>query len=154
MTAPQLPEARLRELAAGATLYGHERDAMAAELLAARQRGNELAADLAECVLSRDGWQGVAAQNASERDAARAENERLTKALESLRNRCSQQRAEWLKESRGAPSKMIQASCAMAAGSFGTVLEWVEEAIAAKQPKPVAWPHLPEADRPASEVQP
>lgn len=50
--------------------------------------------------------------------------------LVSLRDRCSAQRADWLKEARGAP-RMIQASCAMAAGSFGTVLEWIEEAIAA-----------------------
>lgn len=30
----------------------------------------------------------------------------------------------------------------------------IKGASAAEQPKPVAWPHLPEVDRPASEVQP
>lgn len=73
-----------------------------------------------------------------ERDAATSEvakqrmrADSLLAALESLRDRCSQQRADWLKESRGASDKMLRASCAMAAGSFGTVLEWAEEAIAA-----------------------
>ena len=72
-----------------------------------------------------------------ERDAATSEvakqrmrADSLLAALESLRDRCGQQRADWLKESRGASDKMLRASCAMAAGSFGTVLEWAEEAIA------------------------
>ena len=39
----QLTTERLRELAAGATLYGHERDAMAAELLAKREECEALA---------------------------------------------------------------------------------------------------------------
>lgn len=34
------------------------------------------------------------------------------------------------------------------------VLNAVLAKIAAEQPKPVAWPHLPEVDRPASDVQP
>lgn len=37
-----IPPERLRELAAGATLYGHERNAMAAEMLAARETEREL----------------------------------------------------------------------------------------------------------------
>lgn len=92
-----------------------------------------------------------------ERNEARAEVKRLTQALEGLRGRCSQQRADLLSHARTDPAKAVRTSCAAAAGALGTVMEWVEEATSqhpAEKPKPVAWPHLPEVDRPASEVQP
>ncbi|MBL8753670.1 MAG: hypothetical protein JNK15_10245 [Planctomycetes bacterium] len=98
--------------------------AAAVELTAERERFNLLSQ---RCAQAEE--RGDAATSEAAKQRIRADS--LLAALVSLRERCDQQRAEWLKETRSAPSKMIQASCAMAAGSFGTVLEWVEEAIAA-----------------------
>lgn len=87
-------------------------------------------------------------QLAAELLAARAEVERVAK-----------QRDELIRAKTGNNPDDYFCCSGMECGCHGvTVREYelhcVDRAIAAEQPKPVAWPHLPEVCRPDSEVQP
>lgn len=95
-------------------------------------------------------------QAARELDAARAENERLAKQRDEKRERLRKV-VEMVAEASdlmdGDKSDREHAEHLLAdAISYG--MSTSPKAIAAEQPKPLTWPHLPEVDRPDSEVQP
>lgn len=60
-------------------------------------------------------------------DEARTELAEARAKLAELRGWCSQKRAEWTAEARGASSKPVSASCSMAASAFDEVAKKIEE---------------------------
>lgn len=65
-------------------------------------------------------------------------NAKAREELEDLRAWCEDQRDDWKREADRAPAKIIAASCAMAAGSFGTAMEEIDKRLAALPPSPRA----------------